>query len=310
MRLVRLKTYMKIATLFIAAGLAFAQTSAKLEFEVASVKPAPPPGDGRILVGGRGGPGSQDPGQMTFNNATVKMLLINAYNVKSYQVTGPSWIDTERYNIIAKVPEGTSKADGQVMLQNLLAERFKIVLHRETKELPLYELNVAKGGSKLKVSTGDPNAPPPPPRAPGAALDRIATGKDGMPELPKGGRGMMMVMMPGKARVAGNVQTMSDLANMLSNQLGTPVVDKTGLTGVFDFALDFAPDSLGGRGGPAGLPPPPPPPPGATPEAAAPSDLPPLMAAIQEQLGLKLDKTKGPLDMIIVDKGDKVPTEN
>ncbi len=131
-----------------------------------------------------------------------------------------------------------------------------------------------------------------------------------MPELPKGGRGMMMVMMPGKARVAGNVQTMSDLANMLSNQLGTPVVDKTGLTGVFDFALDFAPDSLGGRGGPAGLPPPPPPPPGATPEAAAPSDLPPLMAAIQEQLGLKLDKTKGPLDMIIVDKGDKVPTEN
>ncbi len=156
MRLVRLKTYMKIAAFFIAAGLAFAQTSAKLEFEVASVKPAPPPGDGRILVGGRGGPGSQDPSQMTFNNATVKMLLINAYNVKSYQVTGPSWIDTERYNIIAKVPEGTSKADGQVMLQNLLAERFKIVLHRETKELPLYELNVAKGGSKLKVSTGDP----------------------------------------------------------------------------------------------------------------------------------------------------------
>jgi uncharacterized protein (TIGR03435 family) len=310
MRLVRLKTYMKIAALFLAAGLAFAQTSAKLEFEVASVKPAPPPGSGMILVGGRGGPGSQDPGQMVFNNATIKMLLTNAYNVKPYQVTGPSWIDSERYNIIAKVPEGASKADGQVMLQNLLADRFKIVLHRETKDFPLYELNVAKGGSKLKVSTGDPNAPLPPPPLPGAARGGPPPmGKDGMPEM-KGGRGMMMFMMPGKARMAGNVQPVSALADMLGNQLGMPVVDKTGLTGVFDFAVDFAPDSFRGLGGPAGLPPPPPPPPGAAPEAAAPSDLPPLLAAIQEQLGLKLDKTKGPLEMIVVDKGDKVPTEN
>jgi uncharacterized protein (TIGR03435 family) len=307
---------MKIAALFIVAAVlmqsfALAQTPAKLEFEVASVKPAPPMGNGPIMIGGRGGPGSQDPSQMVFNNATVKMLLINAYNVKQYQVTGPSWIDTERYNIIAKVPEGTSKADGQVMLQNLLADRFKIVIHRETKDFPLYELNVAKGGSKLKVSTGDPNAPPPALPPLGAARGGPPPmGKDGMPELPKGGRGMMMFMMPGRARVAGNVQPLSALVDMLGNQLGMPVVDKTGLTGVFDFAVDFAPDSFRGLSGPAGLPPPPPPPPGADKPVDAPSDLPPLLTAIQEQLGLRLDKTKGPLELIVVDKGDKVPTEN
>jgi uncharacterized protein (TIGR03435 family) len=134
-------------------------------------------------------------------------------------------------------------------------------------------------------------------------------GKDGMPEFPKGGRGIMMFMMNGKARMGGTAQSMSELASALGNQLGTPVVDKTGISGVCDFTLDFAPET--GRGLP-GLGAPPPPPPGAGPAPAADplSDLPPLMAAIQEQLGLKLDKSKGPLDIIVVDKGDKVPTEN
>ena len=305
---------MRLASLLIAAGVALAQTSPKLEFEVASIKPAPPPGDGRIMVGSRGGPGSPDPSQYTADNATIKMLVINAYNVKAYQVTGPSWIDSERYNILARVPVGVTQEQFREMLQNLLADRFKIVLHHETKESPLYELTQVKTGSKLKATTGDPNAPPPPPAAPGAARGGPPPmGKDGMPELPKtGGRGMMMMFMNGKARIAGNVQAASSLADMLSNQLGSPVLDKTGLTGFFDFTLDFAPDSVGGRGILGGLPPPPPPPPGAAAERPpdAPSDLPPLLTAIQEQLGLKLDKTKGPLDFIVVDKGDKVPTEN
>ncbi|HEY4364402.1 MAG TPA: TIGR03435 family protein [Bryobacteraceae bacterium] len=296
-----------LSVLLIAASVTLAQTAPKLEYEVASVKPAPPPEGGRILVGGRGGPGTPDPTQVTYNNATVKMLLTNAYNVKSYQVTGPSWIDTERYNIQAKIPEGTTPEQHRIMLQNLLADRFKIVLHHESKESPLYELTQLKTGSKLKPTAGDPNAPPPPP--PSGPPGPPPIGKDGMPELPKNGKGMMMMFTNGKARVGGNVQAVSSLADMLANQLGMPVVDKTGLTGFYDFTLDFAPDSLGGRGGPGGLVAPPPPP-GAAPEAAAPSDLAPLLTAVQEQLGLKLDKTKGPLDLIVVDKGDKVPTEN
>jgi uncharacterized protein (TIGR03435 family) len=297
----------------IACGLAFGQ-AAKLEYEVASVKASAPLGNGPIFMGGRGGPGTTDPGQVTFNNMTVKNLLVQAYDVKQYQVTGPGWIESERYDIAAKIPEGTSKEDAKVMLQNLLAERFKLTLHHETKEFPLYEMTVAKGGPKMKVSRGDYNAPPPalpPPPPPGAGRGPIPLGKDGFPDMPKtGGRGMMIFMNNGRARMQGNVQKMSDVTSMLANQLGTPVVDKTGLTGIYDFTVDFAPEPGRGLFGPA--PPPPPPPPGAA--ASAPpegqSELLPLMAAIQEQLGLKLDKTKGPLDMIVVDKGDKVPTDN
>jgi uncharacterized protein (TIGR03435 family) len=299
----------------IACGFAFGQ-AAKLEYEVASVKPSPPMGNGPMFMGGRGGPGTQDPGRVTLNNMTVKSLLMQAYDVKQYQVTGPAWIDSERYDIAATVPEGASKEDARVMMQNLLAERFKITLHHETKEFPLYEMTVAKGGPKMKVSTGDYNAPPPaltapPPPPPGGGRGPIPMGKDGMPELPKGGRGMFIAMMNGRGRLQGNVQKTSDLASMLSNQLGTPVVDKTGLTGIYDFTIDFTPEQGRGMFG-GGLPPPPPPPPGAG--APAPpegqSEFPPLTAAVQEQLGLKLDKTKGPLDMIVVDKGDKVPTDN
>lgn len=309
-----MRAFRMAGILVVACGAVFGQAGGKLEYEVASVKPSAPLGNGLIFMGGRGGPGTPDPGQVTYNNMTVKSLLMMAYDVKQYQVTGPGWIDSERYDILAKVPEGATKEDARVMMQNLLAERFKIVLHHETKEFPLYELSVAKGGPKLKASTGDYNAPPTPlPPPPAAGRGPLPIGKDGMPELPKGGRGMFMFMgMNGRARMQGNTQKMSDFAGSLSNQLGTPVVDKTGLTGIYDFTLDFAPDP--GRGMLGGLPPPPPPPPGAagpqSPEAQAQSDLPPLMAAVQEQLGLRLDKTKGPLDVIVVDKGDKVPTEN
>jgi uncharacterized protein (TIGR03435 family) len=310
-----MRAFRMAGILVVACGAVFGQAARKLEYEVASVKPNQPSGDGRLfLIGGRGGPGTPDPGQVTYTGMTVKLLLTIAYDVKQYQVTGPGWIDSERYDIMAKIPEGATKEDARVMLQNLLAERFKLTLHHETKDFPLYELTVAKGGPKLKVSQGDynaPPAPPPPPPPPGAGRGPIPMGKDGMPEPPKG-RGMFIAMMNGRMRIAGGVQKMSDFVSILGNQLGSPVVDKTGLTGVYDFSLDFAPEP--GRGLP-GLPPPPPPPPGAggpppPPEAQAQGDLPPIMTAVQEQLGLKLDKTKGPLDVIVVDKGDKVPTEN
>src|SRR6516165_11144822 len=110
--------------------------AAKLEFEVASIKPATLPGRGPIRLGQRGGPGSGDPGRVTYTFSTMLDLLADAYSVKRNQISGgPTWLDSERFDIVAKIPAGATKEQVNVMLQNLLAERFKLTLHRETKEL-------------------------------------------------------------------------------------------------------------------------------------------------------------------------------
>ncbi len=334
------KAIIRICLAVLPAVAVLAQTTPdKLTFEVASVKAADLPGGGPMMMGMRGGPGTSDPGQATFSNVTQRLLLAKAYGVQDYQISGPGWLDTERYQIVVKVPKGTTKEQFQVMLQNLLAERFKLTLHHETKELPLYALVVAKSGPKLKESAPPPatdgaapkdaaaeaGAPPPPgpgtgpPRGspPGGGLPfRPEMGKDGFPKLPPGaGRGgVMMMMMPGRARMIGNGQPISKLADALSRQLGRPVADKTGLTGTYDFTLDFDPEgSMGGRGMMMRLPDGPPPGggggggPSANPsetEAAG------LFTALQEQLGLKLEQKKGPLDMLVVDHSEKAPVEN
>src|SRR5271165_4935802 len=134
--------------------LGFSQ--AKPEFEVASVKPsAPPSGNGPVAIGSRGGPGTPDPGRVTFIRLGLKGLLTSAYRVQPYQVIGPDWLDTERFDITATIPQGATKDDADVMLQNLLAERFHLTLHHGIRELPLYELTVGKGGPKMKPSVED-----------------------------------------------------------------------------------------------------------------------------------------------------------
>src|ERR1017187_2559320 len=164
---------------------AFGQAAADSPtFEVASVKPAEPQPPGQMRVMMRGGPGTPDPGQLTYTNVSLKNILQNAFAVKGYQINGPKWLDNERYDITAKIPKGATKEQFQVMLQSLLAERFKLALHHETKDLPTYSLVVGKSGSKLKESVEDgpaaaaggpdgaagargppPFPPPPPPRA-------------------------------------------------------------------------------------------------------------------------------------------------
>ena len=323
---------------------AFGQAAAEsLTFEVASVKPAEPQTGMGIRVMMRGGPGSADPGQITYSNVTLKNLMVNAYAVKEYQINGPKWLDSERFDIVAKIPKGTTKEEFQLMLQNLLAERFKLTLHHETKELPMYALVVGKGGPKLKESveddatasgaapqggtagSGGPSAsappPPPPPPPPGSdgagpVMGRLRVGADGMPQLPAGmgKNGMMMMMTNGRMRLVVNRQPITALTVMLSNQLGRPVVDATGLKGKYDFNLDFAPD---GMNGPMGMMPPPPPqhdggPGGVAPMASAPDagGGPAIFTALQEQLGLKLEQRKGPVDLLVIDRLEKVPTEN
>ena len=301
----------------LASGLACAQT-----FDVATVKPAAPPtpnGRGMIMIGRpTGGPGTNDPGRIHYPFTNLKTLLQNAYDVKDFQISGPEWLATERFDIQATMPPETTKEQFRVMLQNLLAERFKMTVHRETKELPMYSMIVAKNGPKLKESPpetpaapADADDPPkgPPPLPPPGQMKFDAAGFPILPAPPSGGRGgMFQMMMPGRARLMATRQTMQDLADRLSSVLTKPVTEATGLKAKYDFTLTYSSEGLssgvalmapppGGRGGDHDF----------VPDGEAPQD---LFGAIQAQLGLKLESKKGPVTLIVVDKAEKTPTEN
>jgi uncharacterized protein (TIGR03435 family) len=302
---------MRPLLLILACSLAKAQTPT---FDAATIKPfATPGGRGTFLFGGgRGGPGSSDPGRIHYRGLTLKNLLVNAYDVKDYQISGPDFLNTERFDVEATMPPETTKQQFLIMLQNLLAERFKMTVHHETKELPMYSLVVGKSGPKIKESppvsaeteTKEPAPPPPLP-------ERPKMGADGFPvlPLPSGGRGgMFMMRAPWGTRMMAQRQTIEDLTGRLSTLLSKPVIDATELKAKYDFTLTFSMDGLtdnmpmpppggdGGRGGPREMP-----------DIEPPQN---LFSAIQSQLGLKLEPKKGNVDLIIVDHAEKTPTEN
>jgi uncharacterized protein (TIGR03435 family) len=254
-------------------------------FEVASVKPA---AARSVRASMRGGPGTDDPGQISFANVTLIHVLLRAYDVKTYQVSGPDWLSSERYDIAAKIPPGTTKEQFNLMLQNLVAERFHLVLHHATKQFQGYELVAGKNGSKLKASeSSGPDAPAPaaPPK----------TDSNGFPQLDGPGL-VMMEGLKGRAVVSfltARSQPISTLVDMLSREFRLPILDRTGLTGKFDFRLEFAPQA-----------------PGALVPATTGESGPNLLTAVREQLGLKLEPMKIPLEVLIIDHADKVPTEN
>jgi uncharacterized protein (TIGR03435 family) len=292
---------------------AFGQAAQDLTFDVASVKPAAPPqpqaGRGGVFFFGKiGGPGTADPERITWSNATLFNLLMTAYGVQGYQVIGPDWIKADRFDIVAKVPAEATKEQANVMWQNLLKERFGMTLHHESKEFPVDELVIAKGGPKLKETDLDPNAPPVP--APAGPPGPPKLDKNGVPELTS--PGLTMFIRGGASgtvgHVVGKAQTMAQLATMLST--GTrPVVDKTGLTAKYDFTVEYTPDLGGARGAirPDGL---------AGPgDAGAPADSASepgssLAVAVEKQLGLKLVGAKDKIDVIVIDHAEKTPTEN
>ena len=282
----------RLATfLLLAAPAAFAQTTLP-SFEVASVKPAPPPTDGRMMVRMGG-----DPGRVDYTNVSLKDLLSRAYEVKRYQVSGPSWMETERFDVTAKVPDGTPKEQVPLMLQQLLNERFRMAVHKEKKELPVYALVVVKGGPKLQKAEDDPSSPealpPGPPRPDGPVR-----------------RGMIR-MMPGK--IDAKHINMGSFTDMLSNILDRPVIDETKLDGNYDISMDVSMEEIGlmrgmrfpppqHEAGPAGGQP------GGAPVAESTPGT-SIFTAIQ-QLGLKLEPKKAPVDLVVVDRSEKVPTEN
>lgn len=285
---------------------AFGQNSPT--FEVASVKPSPQPGPNeRVFFGPpRGGPGSRDPGQITWSRAALRNILMTAYDVQTFQLEGPDWMANERYDIVAKVPEGATKEQVRVMWQNLLKERFGLTLHHESKEFPVDELTIGKGGPKLTPTDLAPDAEPFTPTGGPEKRD-----KNGTPEM--NGYGTIVAIFPTAngvtASMRGKGLTLSDIAARVAADRRHPVIDKTGLSGRYDFVLDYTPDV-------SGLPPLPPPPDGAPvpPSPTAPltaSDPGSTMAsALEKQLGLKLTPVKAKLDVIVVDHVEKSPTEN
>jgi uncharacterized protein (TIGR03435 family) len=293
-------------------------------FEVATIKPFVAQqihdGGGRTAIfigGGRGGPGTSDPERIS-RVASLKELLMMAYDVKRHQIVGPYWLDTERYAIVAKVPAGATTEQVKVMWQNLLADRFGVLLHRESKDLAVEELTVANGGPKLKATTLDENAPVP--SDPATVLRSGRSGepaRNGVPDLPTPGLRMTIQMSATgpSAHLVGRAQSMADLANMLGDpqNLNRPVIDKTGLAGKYDFYLELEfttgttgpPDPAGGVSagsitlGPGG------PPLGGSGELGL-----NISKAVQKQLGLKLTASRAKLDVLVIDHAEKTPTEN
>ena len=277
-------------------------------FDVASVKPAAGTrGDSRATV---------DPGRIHYPAIALKGLLLNAYGVREFQIVGPGWLSTETFQVDATMPPDTTKAQLREMFQNLLAERFKLTLHHETKELLMYGLVVSKSGPKIKEWTADPV-----PKDNGMSAPKLSkkqkeepdTDADGFPNLPMpagGSGGIVSVSLAGLGnRIRAQQATMQDFVNELMKRqlLGRPVKDETALHGKYDFVLTFSSMGLNRQNGPIGgdgnarssaIPP----------EARAPlSD---LFQAVQVQLGLKLEPMKGPVELIVVDHIERVPIGN
>jgi len=279
------------AVLLIAAAALAAQPQSKPapEFEAASVKVAPPP-DGRgMSVGMTGGPGSSDPGRIRIMNESLKGLVETAYRMSYWEVSGPDWTDGQKFNIDATLAPGTTKEQLGLMLQKLLADRFQLVVHRETKEVPLYRLVVAKSGSKLQ-----PAAPGQPSKDEPEANGPLKRDKDGYPILRKGmGVAMVAGNSGGRARAQGHKEPIGSIVSLLSGQLACPVLDTTGLTGEYDYVLSWIPSH-----------------PGSGPGEAASDAGPDLFQAIQEQFGLKLERGKGPIEVLVIDSAARTPREN
>jgi uncharacterized protein (TIGR03435 family) len=226
-------------------------------FEVASIKPNR---SDSLRSSSR-----RSPGQIQMENVSLRKGILIAYGIpddREFALIGPPWLTTERFDIIAKCPSDTPPEQVLEMLQNLYAERFHLVLHRETRQMPTYSLVVAKAGAKFQpVEDGS----------------QSTSGRPG--------------------HLEATSITMDKLANLLSRMTGQPVVNETGLTGVFTFTLEWTPDETQRSEGSREA---------ETHNVGGPS----LFSALQEQLGLKLEGKKAPAEVLIVDRVERTPTEN
>ncbi len=273
----------------IAALALFGQPVDRPRFEVASVKPSP--GRGFMMV-------RPLPGRLTAD-ASVRLLMQNAYTVQPFQIAGgPDWVGSERYSIEATAGGNSGRARMFLMLQSLLEDRFHLKIHRESRELPVYALVAARNGLKLPApKEGGCESPAPGSPSEWAGGRMPPPGQAQAPAAPCGTVRIALEMSG--ARMEGAKIAMPELVRTLSLALGRAVEDRTGFTGLFDVRLDFLPDQTT-----EALPPPPP---GSA--AALDSRYPSIVTALQEQLGLRLESARGPVDVIVIDHIER-PTAN
>ncbi len=334
-----------LAGVLLVSGGARAQTAvsqsaqaqpAKLMFEVATIKLAPPLDLTKLAQEAAQGQmpriGPRVEGSRAeYRSMVLRDLMALAYKVQPNQITGPDWIATQRFDIVAKVPDGATKDQINVMLQNLLEERFKMTLHRETKEHPVFALVVPKDGPKLKESPPDPAEPldAAAPLKPGEMqIDgqqgpvRISRGADGSTTLNMGAQGTVKMRMDASTQsmhIESSKVTMEGFARMLTQLLqtsapgGRPVVDKTGLKGNYQVALDFSladllamarsmmPELAAAAAPPAAAAP--------ADAAAEPGGAMSIFASVKA-LGLRLEQSKAPIEQLVIDKVERTPIEN
>ena len=251
------------APLFACPMLLFAQVAGPPAFEAASVKPSnPDASDKRISF-------QTNPGGVRIMNEQLNFLIPYAWKIAVYQVTGgPAWFDSSKYDIVARAPDGPSEEQLRSMLQTLLVQRFGLKFHREQREMPVYALVSGKDGPKFQVEK----------RAPQDGDGKVGAGR-------------------GQAR--GHMVSSSVFAQTLSLFLGRPVLDQTGIDGLFNFDLKWAPDETERQLGPA-----------PSIEINSSDQLPSLFAALQEQLGLRLVGQKKSVEMFVIDHIEQTPIEN
>ena len=254
----------------LASCAAFAQTAGTpLSFEVASVKPASAPiatkddytaGYNAGMRAALAAQGLRIVGQrVTVTDNTLKDLIRLAYQVKEYQISAPAWMAMEKYEIAATMPAGAKRSQVPEMLQTLLAERFHLKLNREMRKMAVYALVPAKGGPKLTAAAAPANG--------------------------RGGTGWTS-FNPGRVWVKAS--SMAAFADVLSKAADRPVIDTTGLPGLYDIDLTYTPEL----------------------SATAPDSGATLATALLEQLGLKLEKREMQVKVLVIEGADKVPTEN
>lgn len=281
--------------------------SGQSEFDAASVKVADPSLPPRVLAGG---PGNGDPGHYSVR-AVLLDILTAAYGVQYDLISGgPDWLKSDRYEIDAVMPPDTTQPRFQAMLQNLLAQRFHLSVHRETRNFPAFDLVVAEGGPKFQETAPTPE----PPSLGAAAVSGPRTDRDGFPVLPPGphtGR----ILSKGNLRFKFQERSMAYFAGVLGSLIQHAagpdfgakvprVFDKTGLPGKYDFTLEFACADCVAASAAAT-------PPVSAGGPVAGSDGPGIFQAIEKHLGLKAVRVRDvPLEVIVVDRVDRSPTPN
>jgi uncharacterized protein (TIGR03435 family) len=266
----------------------------RMSFEVASIKAAPSGNTRRFIT--------SSPNQFLATSYAVKGWIAYAYHVRGEQVLGVSgWMDSDGWDIQAKIKEGenpprtgpvtaailTEPDPPALMLQSLLEERFSLRVHREKRDLPVYELNVAKSGLRMKLNQD------PPAETPRNLAEALGARGD---KLPRG------VSRQSRGLFEGNAIPMWRIVAALTNTVGRTVVDRTGLDGEYDFKLQWAPDFSIDPGSFGGVAPNPN-------QASPPSQFPEIFTALRERLGLQLVSSRAPLDVIVIDSVQK-PSEN